>query len=168
MADELERRGNGPGHGGPARGYSWKPFEKGEPGPALRHGCRSVLTLAPRAGEIAERLHEMVPWASPSDAATIDLLATSLAQVERAALLLSIAQRAELEDVKAGRPTAVEGRDDLKRLSSDARDWASTAARLCDQLALSPGSRARLGVDIARGTSIVMEMQERAREADEA
>ena len=34
---ELARRGNGRGRGGPARGYSWAPFEDGND-VALKHG----------------------------------------------------------------------------------------------------------------------------------
>jgi hypothetical protein len=44
----VERRGNGSGHGGPARGYSWPPFEKDNTA-AMRHGATSERRIGPLA-----------------------------------------------------------------------------------------------------------------------
>jgi hypothetical protein len=44
----LEKSGNGAGHGGPARGYSWPPFEPGNEA-ALVHGATSERHIRPLA-----------------------------------------------------------------------------------------------------------------------
>jgi hypothetical protein len=54
---------NGPGHGGPARGYSWPPFQPGNLA-ALRHGARSPRILAPIADQLAAGLAQVAPWTS--------------------------------------------------------------------------------------------------------
>jgi hypothetical protein len=53
----------GPGHGGPARGYSWPPFRPGNLA-ALRHGARSPRILAPIADQLAAGLAHVAPWTS--------------------------------------------------------------------------------------------------------
>jgi hypothetical protein len=74
----------GAGHGGPARGYSWPPFEPGNQ-VALRHGAYAMLTLRPRATEIAERLTEMMGERfDPKYTAVIEAGALAAARVERA------------------------------------------------------------------------------------
>jgi hypothetical protein len=55
----------GPGHGGPARGYSWPPFQPGNLA-ALRHGARSPRILAPIADQLAVGLAQVAPWTSAS------------------------------------------------------------------------------------------------------
>jgi len=46
---------SGPGHGGPARGYSWEPFRAGNE-VRLRHGARSERRVDPVAAELVEAL----------------------------------------------------------------------------------------------------------------
>jgi len=53
----------GPGHGGPARGYSWPPFEP-ENTAALKHGARSPRVLQPIAEQLAAGLAQVAPWTS--------------------------------------------------------------------------------------------------------
>ena len=55
MTEKPERRGNGAGHGGPARGYSWPPFEPGNE-VALRHGAQSERRIGRRATVEKRRL----------------------------------------------------------------------------------------------------------------
>ena len=125
------------------------PFAKGND-TAVRHGARARLKLAPRAEQIAASLREVAPIASPADDATIDLLAMVLAQVERATLVLGAIQARELERVQSGGNLDPADRDDLRRLASDARSWTNTALRYFEALGLTPLSRAKLGLDVAR------------------
>ena len=97
-------------------------------------------------------LREIVPDASPADAPTIEALALVLAQLERAHLVLAAAQDDDGD------------RDELRRLAQDARGWTNVALRYFEVLGLSPTSRARLGVDLARmEPSMVRVLQEQAR-----
>jgi hypothetical protein len=52
---DIERRGDGTGHGGPARGYSWPPFEPGNTA-SLKHGLSSERRIAPLARNHRRRL----------------------------------------------------------------------------------------------------------------
>lgn len=100
---------------------------------AVSHGSYAFLTLGPRAQAIAEGLRDVVPAYTDADAPAVQTLGLVLAQLERAAAALDGASRR-----------------DLSRLSQDARGWAGTATKLFTELALTPGSRARLGVDLTR------------------
>jgi hypothetical protein len=93
--------------------------------------------LAPRADEIAAGLRELVPASSPSDEPTVRLLATVLTRLELANAYLD---GNGLFDAR-GRPRPV-----LQLVSR----WENSAARLLDQLGMSPTSRAKLGLDVAR------------------
>lgn len=53
----------GPGHGGPARTYSWPPFTDGNTA-ALRHGAKSPRVLQPIADQLAAGLGGLAPWTS--------------------------------------------------------------------------------------------------------
>lgn len=145
----VARRGNGAGRGGAARGYSWPPFAEGNE-MAVTHGAYARLKLAPRAVKIADGLREVVPASSTADGVTIDALSLVLAQLERAHLVLATLQTREVERVQSGGRLESGERDDLRRLAQDARAWANVALRYLETLGLSPTSRARLGVDVAR------------------
>lgn len=113
-----------PASGLPARGYSWPPFEPGN-GAAVRHGCYSPLTLAPRAEEIAALIRSQL---DPAEASRFDLLvATSAAlgaQSERALLALDAADD----------PLA------LERLGRDARGWVKLWLSALKALNLTPAA----------------------------
>lgn len=134
------------------------PAVRGEPGPALSHGCYSVLRLRGRAQKIREEIAPLLPLASPADGPMVDTLAFLLAQLERASMVLGHAQLEEGEAIADGRPVPKELRSDLSRLAADARGWANSAARLADQLGLTPTSRARLGLDVVRARSAKEEL----------
>ena len=108
-----------------------------EPGHALstRHGAYSSVRLAPRAVELEADLVRLVPTYTDSDGPAVALLATTLARVERAAQAVD---------------DAADDPDGPKRLEQDLRGWVNTAARLLDALGMTPTSRARLGLDLAR------------------
>jgi len=134
------------------------PAVRGEPGPALSHGCYSVLRLRGRAEKIREEVEPLLPLASPSDGPMLDVFCFLLAQVERASMILGHAQLEEGEAIADGRPVPKQLRSDLSRLAADARGWANSAVRLADQLGLTPISRARLGLDVVRTRTAVEEL----------
>lgn len=107
----------------------------------LKHGAYSKLKLAPRAEQLCDEYMALVPFGSEADRPIVSLLAMAMAQAERAGLVLTIEQA---ESAKTGVSS-----DRLDRLSSDMRGWINTAARLLDQLGMSPTSRARLAGDLA-------------------
>lgn len=109
---------------------------------AVTHGAKAELIIAPRAAELREHLRSIVPAASPADEPAIALLAMALARVERANEYLADCGLLDGD----GMPRPV-----LKVLST----WENSAARLCDHLGLTPTSRARLGLDLARGEAVV-------------
>lgn len=140
-----DRRSGIDGDGG------WTPAFPGQRPPfAPTHGCYSLVKLGGRAAEIASALREIVPLASPADSATIDSLAMVLAQLERANAVLAYRQREEVERAVEGGSLSDAERDDLRRLSQDARGWANSALRYFEALGLTPGSRTRLGLDVVR------------------
>ena len=119
------------------------PFERGNQ-LARRHGATAMVTLAPRAEEIADGLREIVPARSEADEPTLRLLALVLARVEAANAWL-----AEHGVLRAdGQPQGV-----LKALST----WENTAARLANDLALNPTARAKLGLNVARARGAVLD-----------
>src|SRR5712691_4841378 len=102
MAGDVER-----GRGGPARGYTWPPFEQGNEA-AVTHSAYALLRLRPRADELAQALRAAMgesyePRFEAADAGT----AMVGAQLERAMTALS-------ETAKPG---------ELARLDQDARGW---------------------------------------------
>jgi hypothetical protein len=124
----------------------------------LKHGCYSVLRLRGRAEQIRAEIEPLVPLLSPSDGPMLDTLSFILSQLERASAILGHEQLEEGQAIAEGRPVAKELRSDLVRLAADARGWANSAARLADQLGLTPTSRARLGLDVVRARSAKEEL----------
>ena len=117
---------------------------------ALKHGAYSVLRLAPRAREIRDELEELLPLRSPADAPTVDLLAMTLAQLERAFIHLGAIQIDEAEAIRDGRKIDRATASTLQRLQADARGWVGRAERLLDDLGLTPRSRVGLGLQVAQ------------------
>lgn len=152
MADRDRTPAKRAGHGGPARGYSWPPFQ---PGHALRmtHGAYvSVARLSKdeRTSEIAEFVADTQPVAHPSDATTIWQLAICLRRIELAAAALDQADQATADDPLGAYE---DGRQPLERLRADMRGWIMLAQRLEQQLARTPEARGRLGVNLAEAQS---------------
>jgi hypothetical protein len=148
---ELERKAAG--GQGPARGYSWPPFEPGNDA-AVKHGAHSKLRLEPRAAELAGELRELLdrqlgPATCEADDPTIALAALALAQVEAATLWL--AEHGLVDE--RGQPRGL-----LRHLGT----MINTASRLCDRLGMTPTSRAALGLDVARtGEALRVHLAER-------
>lgn len=103
----------------------------------VRHGAYARLQLAPEAAETAEVLADLVPGFAESDEAAVQLLAFVLEQ-------LKVASRALTDATDRGE------RDQLLRLSHDAREWVRTALRCLKDLALTPAARAALGLTVAQ------------------
>lgn len=160
MSTDLDR-GNGAGHGGPPRGYSWLPFEKGNQA-AFRHGGYSLLGIGERAGEIADEIRPTMPAYAPADEPVLLLLATTLARIERANAAIEVVDVTSpsplSEYLAADEPTVA---PNLAALRADLRGWINTARRLANDLGLTPTSRAKLGLDIAAAQRIGSGLVER-------
>jgi hypothetical protein len=156
---EISRRVSG----GPARGYSWESFKPGNT-VSVTHGCHSLKLLGPRAAEITAELREIVPCASPADEPTIQLLGLTLARLERGTIALQ--RLDEIADESGSALAAYTSEEAAKfdRLREDTRSWVRLARSLCNDLGLTPTSRARLGLDVARAQeSVVVALQREAR-----
>jgi hypothetical protein len=114
---------------------------------ARKHGGYSMVGLGQRAAEIAEDIRPTLPAYSICDEPVVLLFAGTLARIERGM------QAIEAIDEKLARdplsPWMVEEAAKLQRLREDLRSWINTARRLANDLALTPTSRAKLGLDIA-------------------
>jgi hypothetical protein len=111
---------------------------------ALKGGWHSARVLAPRAEELRDEIASLVPAIGPSDEPAVKLLAWQLARCERANAWLD--EHGLLTDSGAPQPV-------LRVLST----WENSAARLLDQLGMSPTSRARLGLDLSRAGALAEE-----------
>lgn len=120
----------------------------GEPSRALTHGAYAPAALAPRVAALAAEIAELVPVCAPADRPLIKLLAWQLARVEAVNAWLDTAG---IFDAK-GTPQPI-----LARLGT----WETQAARLLDQLGMSPTARVRLGVDLVRGASLEQHLKSR-------
>lgn len=115
-----------------------KPVAGADPGNerAATHGAYGQA-IAPRAAELREELLELAPVVSDADQPTVTLLARILARLEKADAWVD---EHGLFD-RAGRVRPI-----LKVVGG----WETTAARLCDQLGLTPTARAKLGLNLER------------------
>jgi hypothetical protein len=120
---------------GPARGYSWPPFQPGHR-LSVKHGSYAPLLLGERVAELAPHLEALVPAMSPSDRPAVELLALTLARLERG-------ERAVEEAEQRG---DIEGAGPRER---DVRAWIGLGVKLLSALGMTPTARARLGLDVA-------------------
>jgi hypothetical protein len=104
-------------------------------GIATTHGAYSARALSGRVDELTDELRGVVPGAEAADDTVIRLLALLLAQIEAANAW--VAERGLFKRAGKGEPQPI--------LTMQAR-WITAAAKLCDQLGLTPSSRVRLGV----------------------
>ena len=143
MAEKVERVSQGEGHGGPARRYSWPPFEKGNL-KGVRHGAYSEQLIAPRAAEIAAELKAVVPAYSESDRAMVENLARVQARIERCEAAFAAIDEASDNAVSAFLT------EKLDRLRADYVRWLGMSLRFADALGLHPKSRFELGLTYAQ------------------
>ena len=129
------------------------------------HGAMSrghVIARAQRTLELADGIRSVVPVYEDADQFAVQALAVLLVRIERADAALS---QVEAEaDAREGPAAAYRGQEPwVENLRRDLRGWLSGAERYLASLGLSPGSRARLGLDIARARHLtVVEWHEQA------
>jgi hypothetical protein len=136
----------GPGRGGPARGYSWEPFQDGNT-VAVRHGAYvGPWRLEGEVADLALRIAEHVPGMNVAFMPAVNLLSTTLLRIERATAALD-----EVDDHAASplHPYVTsESGPRLDRLREDCRRWIALAVKLMAELGLTPASAAALGADV--------------------
>ena len=125
-------------------------LRRAEPGNqiALKHGANSTFAIAPRAAELAGELRQVVPTYSPADEVSVRLLAITLARIERAVAALERVDGAAGENPLG--PYLGDSAEVMRWLRTDLRLWVASAGRLAESLGLTPTSRAKLGLDVAR------------------
>jgi hypothetical protein len=112
-----------------------------------------VIAKAERTVEFADAIRAVVPVYDPADEFTVQALAVVLVRIERAEAALS-AVEAEEDDPAALYGDGAAGW--VVNLRRDLRGWLVVAERYFAALGLSPGSRARLGLDIARARHLTL------------
>jgi hypothetical protein len=145
VSEDLDRNG-----AGPARGYSWPPFEKGNTA-AVRSGFWASPLLREHdreeVAEIEASLRELMPVYAPAFAPMVEQAACRLWRQRRAYRDLS-----ENGLVRDGQPAPL--LVDLAKLERQiARDLV--------ELGMTPRSGAALGVEIAAAQRIGSELVER-------
>jgi hypothetical protein len=130
-----------------------------------------VIARSERAIELADEIRTVVPVFEPADEFAVQALAVLLVRIERAEAALA---QVEAEADARGQGPAASYRGGtagwVESLRKDLRSWLSVAERYLSALGMSPGSRARLGLDIARARHLTLaEWHEQAarEEADE-
>jgi hypothetical protein len=104
----------------------------------------SSVRIEGRAREVVDELRPTLPLFSPADEPVLRLLAIALVRVERAAAALDAA-----DEVR-----------ELAALKADLRGWIASARNLANDLGLTPTSRARLGLDLARAEDTLAQLAE--------
>lgn len=121
---------------------------------SMRHGGYvSAVRLAPRATEIADELRLVVPAYTAADETVVRLLALTLARIEQAMTALERLDEATSDGAELNMYVSARA-PDFQRLREDVRAWVNTARRLANDLGLTPTSRAKLGLDIARALDL--------------
>jgi hypothetical protein len=127
----------------------------GNRGP-LTHGAYANRRLSPIAREIADALREMVPNFSPIDEPAVRALAIVLARIEAAEKALE-----QVEASTDGREFGAfsgKGAGQFEQLRRDLQGWIKTSVRLMAELGLTPQSRQRLGLNLARTAVSIQEI----------
>jgi hypothetical protein len=136
----IENWGKGPGHGGPARGYSWPPAE---PGNTL--AVKSGFWMSPmlrdediaEVNEIAAAIRDLMPVWRPEFEPAVELLSCRIWRVRRGYRDLS-----EHGLIRDGQPASV--------LSALAKAEGAISRDLAT-FGMTPTSAVALGLDLMRG-----------------
>jgi hypothetical protein len=148
---------SGPGRGGPARGYSWPPFQPGNK-VRLRHGARDPALVEPRARELVPSILEANPHLDAGrDGAAVYRYAVALARIERVYRWLSEQPDPVFADERAGAVHAVYER--LER-------WERQAERAEQQLAIGPLVRTKLGLTRLAAYDVLAEVMREQEERE--
>ena len=152
---------------GPARGYSWPPFEAGNSA-SLAHGARSPRKVAALAEQIESQARASESWPKWLDDPSYEpavrswawaesvcqLLREYLAELDVGAMLTERASEDVDEQRTKGRTrrrTSAQRHHSALEMS---RRWESIAAGRRKDIGLDPISRAKLGRDVAIGTAV--------------
>jgi hypothetical protein len=158
----AEPHSQGPGLGGPRRGYSWAPFEPGHER-SLVHGTRSPRTVGPLAERIEREARADPSWpdylTSPEYGPAVAAWARSEAIVELLWRYLAdqdvehwLTEQAREESEETRTPRRTRRISTARRVTNalaSLQRWETTAANHRSRLGLDPLSRARLGKDVA-------------------
>lgn len=128
--------GNGVGHGGPARGYSWPPFEEGH-ALSRRHGIYSkfaLLEAEPEIDELVDALRGLLPVYASAFEPAIAVLAGRLWRLRRCYAFI---EATPLEDVPA-------------KVFETTSSVENLVSRGMARLGLDPLAAAELGVSLSR------------------
>lgn len=122
----------------------------------MTHGARSDRLVEPRAAELTRPVFEANPHLDPArNGPAVWRYAVVLARVERVYCWLEEQDDPVFEDSDAGKVHGVYER--LER-------WERAASAAEAELAIAPLTRARLGLDHARGRALLDNLEELARE----
>ena len=127
--------------------------------PALTHGAYSMQKVSPRVEEMLELVETVcvgTPAEDPRFAPIRSLLAHKLARLSLVA--------DHLNERHGGSPVGAKGQ--LIKAARLELDLLASVEKTLGELGLTPAAAAKLGVDLARGTSLV-EGMDQAREARE-
>jgi hypothetical protein len=137
----------------------------------LSHGAKKrehTMARDPRTREVVDEIREVVPVWHPSDEFVIEALGIVLVRIERAqAALEELDTKLEAEG-KGPLAVYLEEGDVYDRLRNDLRRWLALAEKYMGSLGMTPGSRARLGLDIVRARRYtVLDLHEEAADEEE-
>lgn len=132
------------------QGPDGKPVAGAGPGNsrALTHGAYSTVTLAPRAGKLAEWLRSLVVAYRDEDEPAVQVAALALARLERA--------EADLTD-----NGLVDAKGELRPLVKVIGNFQAEARRTLEALSLTPATRTRLNLDRGRGAALAEHLARR-------
>jgi hypothetical protein len=161
---EHKRPSAGPSTHGPdcsctrCRGFEPGHEHRVQPGNELsvKHGAYAIVKLGPRTVELADIVREAVgPFYRSSDELAVQTLALVMARIEAAEAALAGIEPGTTSTSKSaddGASARVSARKSisLETLEANLRGWVNTQIRLMDALGLTPASRAKLGLDVAR------------------
>jgi hypothetical protein len=154
---------SGPGHGGPARGYSWEKFTAGHTKSTI-HGAKSPRKVGPIAEQIKHDLLTNPAYPEylrdPSYLPTIDRYSWAEGQVillrawtDEHDLADALSEREEREEHEERAKSSTTRRSTSRRLQSAYDQLHKTetrAANLAKSLGLDPASRARILRDLSQ------------------
>lgn len=138
----------GVGHGGPARDYTWPPFEPGNE-VAVTHGAYSPEIIGERARELTPHVLEANRHLDPGrDGPAIFRYCELLARIERVYAWLSQQDDPIFRDSAKGKTHGI-----FERLER----WERAAGATEDRLGISPVARSRLGLNEMRAFDLARE-----------
>jgi hypothetical protein len=133
----AKRQGNGPGHGGPARNYSWEPFHEGHT-LSMKHGFYAtkfqMLEGKEEIAETAELLRAILPTYASAFEPALQLLAARLWRLRRGYEFVESTPEAEQP----------------KYFGEKLNTLENLVNKSLAALGLTPVSAAEIGVNLAR------------------